>query len=207
MAGSRSEKAAETRRKLIETAKKSFSENGYNGTSVRDISKSIGVSESLLYHYFPNGKRELLSEIMKNELDDFRKNVPDNDVFDVFDGLSIEDSLKSICTRLSGFINEHIDLIRIVILEKEVRDFIRTEDMNRYLDGLENFLCELLRTRMDKGEIHDVDCRAAAMVMRSMLLNMVLLSILGITCSEQDSEEKGREVFLRLLNIRKEDSN
>ena len=207
MAASRSEKAAETRRKLIETAKKSFSENGYNGTSVRDISKSIGVSESLLYHYFPNGKRELLSEVMKKELDDFRKNVPDNDAFDIFDGLSIENSLKSICTRLSGFINEHIDLIRIVILEKEVRDFIRAEDMNRYLDGLENFLCELLRTRMDKGEIHDVDCRAAALVMRSMLLNMVLFSVLGISFPNEVSENNCKEVFLKILNLRKEDSN
>lgn len=207
MPDSRSEKAARTRQKLIETAKRSFSENGYNGTSVRDISKSIGVSESLLYHYFPNGKRELLSEIMKKELDDFRKSVPDNDVFDIFDGLPIEDSLKSIYTRLSGFINEHIDLIRIVILEKEVRDFIRAEDMNRYLDGIEKFLKEFLQNRMDKGEIGNIDCCAAALVMRSMLLNMVLFSVLGINCSEEDSEEKGREVFLKILNIRKDDSN
>lgn len=207
MAASRSEKAAETRRKLIETAKKSFSENGYNGTSVRDISKSIGVSESLLYHYFPNGKRELLSEVMKKELSDFRENVPDSDVVDIFDGLPIEDSLKSIYTRLSGFINEHIDLIRIVILEKEVRDFIRAEDMNRYLDGVENFLRDFLQNRMDKGEIHDVDCRAAALVMRSMLLNMVLFSVLGISFSNEVSENNCKEVFLKILNLRKEDSN
>lgn len=207
MAASRSEKAAETRRKLIETAKKSFSENGYNGTSVRDISKSIGVSESLLYHYFPNGKRELLSEVMKKELSDFRENVPDSDVVDIFDGLPIEDSLKSIYTRLSGFINEHIDLIRIVILEKEVRDFIRAEDMNRYLDGIEKFLLEFLQNRMDKGEIHDVDCRAAALVMRSMLLNMVLFSVLGISFPNEASENNCKEVFLKILNLRKEDSN
>ncbi len=207
MAASRSEKAAETRRKLIETAKKSFSENGYNGTSVRDISKSIGVSESLLYHYFPNGKRELLSEVMKKELSDFRENVPDSDVVDIFDGLPIEDSLKSIYTRLSGFINEHIDLIRIVILEKEVRDFIRAEDMNRYLDGVENFLRDFLQNRMDKGEIHDVDCRAAALVMRSMLLNMVLFSVLGISFPNEVSENNCKEVFLKILNLRKEDSN
>lgn len=207
MAASRSEKAAETRRKLIETAKKSFSENGYNGTSVRDISKSIGVSESLLYHYFPNGKRELLSEVMKKELSDFRENVPDSDVVDIFDGLPIEDSLKSIYTRLSGFINEHIDLIRIVILEKEVRDFIRAEDMNRYLDGVENFLRDFLQNRMDKGEIHDVDCRAAALVMQSMLLNMVLFSVLGISFPNEVSENNCKEVFLKILNLRKEDSN
>lgn len=207
MAVSRSEKAAETRRRLIETAKKSFSENGYNGTSVRDISKSIGVSESLLYHYFPNGKRELLSEVLKKELSDFRRKLPDGDFVDLFDGMTIEEALKSIYTRLSGFVNEHIDLIRIVILEKEVRDFIRAEDMNKYLDGVEDFLRKFLQDRMDKGEIHGVDCRAAALVMRSMLMNMVLFSVLGINCAEENSEENVRDVFLRLLNIRKEDSN
>ena len=79
--------------------------------------------------------------------------------------------------------------------------------MNRYLDGLENFLCELLRTRMDKGEIHDVDCRAAALVMRSMLLNMVLFSVLGISFPNEVSENNCKEVFLKILNLRKEDSN
>ena len=50
MACKRSEQADETRQKLIETAKRAFSENGYKAASVRSISKSIGVSESLLYH-------------------------------------------------------------------------------------------------------------------------------------------------------------
>lgn len=207
MAASRSEKAAETRKKLIETAKKSFSENGYNGTSVRTISKSIGVSESLLYHYFPNGKRELFAEIMKNELYDFQKKIPDSDVMNIFDDMPIEDSLKTIYSRLAGFVNEHTDLIRIVILEKEVRDFIRAEDVNKFLDRIEDFLRKFLQNRTEKGEISGVDCCAAALVMRSMLLNMVLFSVLGISFPNEASEEKCRDVFLKILNIRKEDRN
>lgn len=64
----RKEQAEATKRRLIDEAKKAFSENGYKGTSVRSLSKSLGISESLLYHYFPDGKKELFCQVVAEEL-------------------------------------------------------------------------------------------------------------------------------------------
>ncbi|MDD2736283.1 MAG: TetR/AcrR family transcriptional regulator [Desulfuromonadaceae bacterium] len=52
------------REELIQTAVDFFSENGFQGTSVRDIANKLGVSISVIYHYF-NNKEELWSAIIE----------------------------------------------------------------------------------------------------------------------------------------------
>lgn len=39
---------------LIKVAVELFSENGFKGTSIRDIARSLGISVSNMYHYFEN---------------------------------------------------------------------------------------------------------------------------------------------------------
>lgn len=48
-----------TRERIINSAKKLFAEQGYQKTTVVDISKRAGLSEAALYEYFP-GKEALL---------------------------------------------------------------------------------------------------------------------------------------------------
>jgi len=48
-----------TRSRIIESAKKLFAEQGYQKTTVSEISKQIGLSEAALYEYF-KGKEDLL---------------------------------------------------------------------------------------------------------------------------------------------------
>lgn len=43
-----------TQQKIIQSAKKLFVKNGFNGTSIRDIAKDANVQLSLIYHYFKN---------------------------------------------------------------------------------------------------------------------------------------------------------
>ncbi len=43
----------QTRQAILDAALKLFAENGYYGTSLRDIATAVGVRESALYHYFP----------------------------------------------------------------------------------------------------------------------------------------------------------
>lgn len=48
----RSEQAAETRRKLTKTALRLFAEKGYNNVSIADICRTVGVTVGVFYHYF-----------------------------------------------------------------------------------------------------------------------------------------------------------
>jgi TetR/AcrR family fatty acid metabolism transcriptional regulator len=51
-----------TRERIIESAKKLFAEQGYQKTTVMDISRQAGLSEAALYEYF-QGKEDLLLTI------------------------------------------------------------------------------------------------------------------------------------------------
>ena len=51
-----------TKNRIIESAKKLFAEQGYQKTTVIDISKQAGLSEAALYEYF-QGKEDLLLTI------------------------------------------------------------------------------------------------------------------------------------------------
>ena len=51
-----------TRNRIIESAKKLFAEQGYQKTTIMDISKQVGLSEAALYEYF-QGKEDLLLTI------------------------------------------------------------------------------------------------------------------------------------------------
>ena len=200
MAVSRSEKAAETRKKLILTAKSSFSENGYKGTSVRNISKSISVSESLLYHYFPNGKRELFAAVMQEEFLMFSGEIPNDDALNKLDKLPVQDALEILLTRLMDSVQKHIDIIRIIILEKEVRDLLQAEEMCRFMDEVDRFFETFLQKRIEKGEIKDIDISSAVLFLKGLILNTTLLYILGVDVSDELSSGKLKEVFIRFFN-------
>lgn len=51
-----------TKNRIIESAKRLFAEQGYQKTTVIDISKQVGLSEAALYEYF-QGKEDLLLTI------------------------------------------------------------------------------------------------------------------------------------------------
>ena len=54
----REEKNQLTKRKIVDSALREFSKNGYMGCSANDICRNGGVSKGIVYHYFDT--KELL---------------------------------------------------------------------------------------------------------------------------------------------------
>jgi AcrR family transcriptional regulator len=59
----RNEQAAASRAELMEAARESFAELGYEGTTVAGILKRAGMARGALYHYFPGGKAEIFTAV------------------------------------------------------------------------------------------------------------------------------------------------
>lgn len=57
--------AAERKQQLLDTAKRLFAEKGYHATSMRELNKTIGMTEALAYHYFPGGKLDILRAVLQ----------------------------------------------------------------------------------------------------------------------------------------------
>ena len=60
---------AESRARIVEHALRLFAERGFEGTTVRAIAESAGISQGLLYNYFA-GKDELLLAIFDESMRD-----------------------------------------------------------------------------------------------------------------------------------------
>ncbi|MEV4783774.1 TetR/AcrR family transcriptional regulator [Burkholderia sp. LMU1-1-1.1] len=65
---SREESQAQTRTRLIETARQLFVEHGYGGTSIRDIADGAGFSQGAFYSNFAS-KEEVLLELLKGHME------------------------------------------------------------------------------------------------------------------------------------------
>ena len=61
MAGRKKNKGDIPRDKIIETALDLFAFKGFDGTSMRDVANSIGISISNIYHYFGNKEGLILA--------------------------------------------------------------------------------------------------------------------------------------------------
>jgi AcrR family transcriptional regulator len=59
----RAEKVEETRRKLIQAARKAFAEKGYTAASMDDITASVGLTRGALYHTFGDKKGLLMAVV------------------------------------------------------------------------------------------------------------------------------------------------
>jgi AcrR family transcriptional regulator len=59
----RKEQAEASRAALVEAARQCFTESGYEATTVAAILERAGMARGALYHYFPDGKRELFTAV------------------------------------------------------------------------------------------------------------------------------------------------
>lgn len=59
----RKEQAEASRAGLIEAARQCFTESGYEATTVSAVLERAGMARGALYHYFPEGKRELFTAV------------------------------------------------------------------------------------------------------------------------------------------------
>ena len=195
----RQEQAAETRRKLLDAAQKLFARNGYAGTPVRTINRSVGLADGLLYHYFPGGKKELFQAIVTENLYQIMEEVDRKASHADYSPLPLEDVIDDIYQSFDSIITQHFDIIRIVLRESEVRDFIGKEQLGAALDSRRDWFPQLLRQRAQAGEIEEIDYESAAEVLMSIMMNHIAAKLLGLgPCNLENGEIRKRLIHFQV---------
>ena len=68
----RKEKAAETKRKIFETAVRLIKENGYNNVTVSGICKSAGVAKGSFYVHY-NSKEDIVRDSYYTDMSEYMR--------------------------------------------------------------------------------------------------------------------------------------
>ncbi|GEL76496.1 TetR/AcrR family transcriptional regulator [Tenuibacillus multivorans] len=67
----RTDRAIQSREKIINAAKQLFIEHGYRKTTVSMISMQAGVGYGTAYNHFPNGKDDIFLAVIEEVMDEF----------------------------------------------------------------------------------------------------------------------------------------
>ena len=173
----RQEQAAETRRKLLDAAEKLFAAKGYNATPVRKINKSIGMADGLLYHYFPDGKKEILQVLVREKFEQIIIGLRMRT--DSLEELPLEEAMETVYQNWSNLFSEHQDVIKILFKENELMHLIEREKLAEVVRRGERWFPDFLRRRASKGEIKKMDYESATEILMSILLSHFLAILTG----------------------------
>lgn len=125
---------------LIISLAKIFRAQGYEGTSLKNLSDITGLKKASLYHRFPNGKKEMAESV----LDHLSKWVADN-IFDVLnkEGDSAEDRLKKGLSQIGQLYNGGMDscIFRALSMQNGMDLFRQSisNGMNEWLKAFKDF--------------------------------------------------------------------
>ena len=149
--------AKDTKEKILATALNLFSQNGYAGTNIRELTASLGMVKSSIYKHFENKE-----DIWNTLLDEMIA------YYDAHFGSSahlppVPDSLEELVgmtKRLVDFTvhDEKVVMTRKLLTIEQYRDD-RARDLatKHFLTGLKDMFTPIFRGMMDKGLIRRED--------------------------------------------------
>jgi AcrR family transcriptional regulator len=163
--GKRQVQAAQRREQLLQAALALFSERGYRGTSVRDITRAAGVTEAVLYHYFAN-KVDLWAVVLATY-------APFSRVAEVLTEAAaapVEGALRGLGYELLRLLRVREQLMLTLLSEAPTEPDVATV-LERFVQSVIVDLEVFFTGRQERGEIApDIDVHAAARAFQGALL-------------------------------------
>ena len=180
-----------TKEKIVETALELFSRQGYDGVSVRDIARAVGIRESSLYNHFEN-KRAIFDGIVdfcvqQSELYFRQRALPfqQGDDASMYQGIGMELLQELIERTFRFFFDDPWNArFRRLLLVSQYADS-RCRDIYRqlYRDKCVQVQAFIFSALMDRGELRREDPLAVAAEFHGPMFMWIL------TC---DSYEEAR---------------
>lgn len=154
-----------TKEKIIETALELFSQRGYDGVSVRDIARAVGIRESSLYNHFES-KRAIFDGIVdfcvqQSEVYFRQSSLPfaEGDDTSVYQGIGL-DRLQELIERTFRFFFDdpwNVRFRRLLLLSQYADSRCRDIYRQLYRDKCVQMQAYIFSALMDAGEIRRED--------------------------------------------------
>ena len=135
------------RDQIIDAALSVFSAKGYSAASIRDIAKTVGVTEGLLYHYFES-KEQLLYECWKER--SWRPQL--ERILSEAEGKPIDVVLTELLTDFLKTLRENAPMVRMCATEMQSNPVMSEAHCKRIQEN-QNLIISFLKSRQELGEI------------------------------------------------------
>jgi len=174
----RQEQAAETKKKLLESAQKLFAAGGYKGTPERRINRDIGMADGLLYHYFPGGKIEILQVLVQENFKQFALDLRMRT--EGLDEFPIEEAIEQLYQNWNEVFAEHHDVLKILFKENEVMELVDKSKLAEIFSESGRWFPGFLEKRAKAGEIRNMDFDSATEALKAIVMNHFVAMLVGV---------------------------
>jgi AcrR family transcriptional regulator len=152
---------------LLAVAVKLFNERGYDGTSMEDLSRKLGITKSAIYHHVPS-KQELLRLAVNRALDGL---FAEADKLDSMEGRAVE-RLEHL---VRGSVVVLVEQLPFVTLLLRVRGNTKVErDALARRREFDHIVTDLVTKATDEGDLRaDVEPATAARLLFGMVNSLI----------------------------------
>lgn len=153
----------ETKEKIFNCAVELFSEKGFDGVSIRDIAKAVGIKESSIYNHF-DGKKSIINEVCKRFSDTLSVSRPPlSEVGKWLEHMQPRDVFKNLITSYGRQIDPKItQMARTVFAEHFHNETARQIFMEEIIQNNSRYYAKLLDLCESKGMIRNCDTEIVA---------------------------------------------
>jgi AcrR family transcriptional regulator len=192
----------DAREKILETATRLFSSQGYGSTSLSQVAKEARVSKALIFWHFEN-KERLFQSALQRSLEPYFVNVVDQ-----LNGLDEGDQIHRLIDLFYEFVREHMQSIRFVLSlilreEKQPDDPVaRVAELFRIF---RNLLTEILESgRQSQVFRSDINPSAEASLIMCALAGALVQRFIGSDFSGESESVVGhlKEAVVDRLRVR-----
>lgn len=191
-------------KKILESAKELFLQNGYEAVSTTQVAKKAGCNQALV-HYYYRTKQKLFKIIFQEEIERMfmrLKEIPQDDI-------SIEDFVSKVIDTQLEFMKENKNAPLFLIGElrnnPEILELL-PENMSQYSKEILNRMRAFIKLKQSKGELQAIDVDDLLLDILSLnvfpiMTQSFFLKVWGMQPQEQDIFLERRKEHIKKVII------
>jgi AcrR family transcriptional regulator len=169
----RNRRITRQRKTIMDAAAQLFAQNGYQGTSIKDIAALMDIGESTLYGYFP-GKQEILIAILNQQVEMVDSLLAH--LNELKDRESFVDLIDLITEKIvSNLVYNRVMFAEAWLNDKVLKEFVMTRWLP-VMDLLKNYIYE----KTNSGAFRPIDPQLAARIIIATFIGALLPVLRGI---------------------------
>jgi AcrR family transcriptional regulator len=189
--------SSKTRIKILEAAIRLFAENGFNGTTTKQIAEEAGVNEALIFRYFST-KRELYGAIIERKIEEepgiempieaHRETKNDWLIF------------RSVGMRMFDCVENDPTFMRLLYFSALEGHELSDMFFDTYVEYVRMMLSDYIEQRVSEGAFKNINPLLAARAFIGMVINYIVVQELFKEKKKKKiNKEEVVETFVRIF--------